>query len=62
MGAARACYESAREYAKAREQFGAPIASFQLPQEKPGTAPSATREGLPGAAGALSRLLLAHRH
>ena len=34
MGAARTCYETALEYAKAREQFGAPIASFQLTQEK----------------------------
>jgi glutaryl-CoA dehydrogenase len=34
MGAARACYETALEYAKTREQFGAPIASFQLTQEK----------------------------
>jgi glutaryl-CoA dehydrogenase len=34
MGAARTCYETALEYAKTREQFGAPIASFQLTQEK----------------------------
>jgi glutaryl-CoA dehydrogenase len=34
MGAARACYESALEYAKARTQFGRPIASFQLTQRK----------------------------
>jgi glutaryl-CoA dehydrogenase len=34
MGAARTCYETALKYAKAREQFGAPIASFQLTQEK----------------------------
>ena len=31
---ARTCYETALEYAKTREQFGAPIASFQLTQEK----------------------------
>ena len=34
MGAARACYEAALEYAKTRVQFGKPIAAFQLTQEK----------------------------
>jgi glutaryl-CoA dehydrogenase len=34
MGAARACYETALEYAKTRVQFGKPIGSFQLTQEK----------------------------
>ena len=34
MGAARACYESALEYSKSRQQFGVPIASFQLTQQK----------------------------
>jgi glutaryl-CoA dehydrogenase len=34
MGAARACYESALDYATSREQFGKPIASFQLTQRK----------------------------
>jgi glutaryl-CoA dehydrogenase len=34
VGAARACYETALEYAKTRHQFGKPIASFQLTQEK----------------------------
>ena len=34
MGAARACYESALEYAKTRSQFGKPIGSFQLTQKK----------------------------
>jgi glutaryl-CoA dehydrogenase len=34
MGAARDCFETALEYAKGREQFGKPIASFQLTQEK----------------------------
>jgi glutaryl-CoA dehydrogenase len=34
MGAARACYESALEYAKTRVQWGKPIAGFQLTQEK----------------------------
>jgi glutaryl-CoA dehydrogenase len=34
MGAARACYETALEYTKTRVQFGRPIGSFQLTQEK----------------------------
>jgi len=34
LGAARTCYETALEYAQARQQFGAPIAAFQLTQEK----------------------------
>ncbi len=34
MGAARACYEAALDYALSREQFGRPIASFQLTQRK----------------------------
>ncbi len=34
MGAARACYDSALEYAKTRVQFGKPIAGFQLTQRK----------------------------
>ena len=34
MGAARACYESALEYAKTRVQFDRPIAAYQLTQEK----------------------------
>jgi glutaryl-CoA dehydrogenase len=34
MGAARACYQTALEYAKSRVQFGKPIAGFQLTQEK----------------------------
>ena len=34
MGAARACYEAALDYAGDRKQFGAPIASFQLTQRK----------------------------
>ncbi len=34
MGAARACYEAALEYAKTRVQFGRPIAGFQLTQRK----------------------------
>ncbi|MFL1427802.1 MULTISPECIES: acyl-CoA dehydrogenase family protein [unclassified Nocardiopsis] len=33
-GAARACYEAALEYAGTREQFGRPIAGFQLTQRK----------------------------
>jgi len=34
MGAARACFECALEYAKTRVQFGKPIGAFQLTQEK----------------------------
>ena len=34
VGAARACYEAALRYAGEREQFGKPIASFQLTQRK----------------------------
>ncbi|MGD9484446.1 acyl-CoA dehydrogenase family protein [Streptomyces sp. TRM70308] len=34
MGAARASFDAALEYARAREQFGRPIAGFQLTQAK----------------------------
>jgi glutaryl-CoA dehydrogenase len=34
IGAARACYEAALDYAGSRVQFGKPIASFQLTQAK----------------------------
>ncbi|WP_227353283.1 acyl-CoA dehydrogenase family protein [Haladaptatus salinisoli] len=34
VGAARDCFETAREYAINRDQFGGPIARFQLQQEK----------------------------
>ena len=34
IGAARACFEAALEYAKTRVQFGRPIGGFQLMQEK----------------------------
>ena len=34
LGAARACYETALEYARTRVQFGAPIGAYQLTQEK----------------------------
>lgn len=36
LGAAMACYDEARHYAMRREQFGRPIASFQLVQAKLG--------------------------
>ncbi|MDR9451311.1 MAG: acyl-CoA dehydrogenase family protein [Acidimicrobiia bacterium] len=34
IGAARSCYEAALDYAKERIQFGVPIASFQMTQQK----------------------------
>jgi glutaryl-CoA dehydrogenase len=34
MGAARACFEAAVDYATSREQFGRPIGGFQLTQRK----------------------------
>lgn len=34
MGSARTCYETALEYASQREQFGSPLAAFQLTQRK----------------------------
>lgn len=34
VGAARDCFETARQYATDREQFGGPIARFQLQQDK----------------------------
>ncbi|WP_347350170.1 acyl-CoA dehydrogenase family protein [Intrasporangium sp.] len=34
VGAARACYEAALDYSLSREQFGRPIAGFQLVQRK----------------------------
>src|SRR5919107_5424429 len=34
MGAARECFECALSYAREREQFGKPIAAFQITQEK----------------------------
>ncbi|GAA0664592.1 acyl-CoA dehydrogenase family protein [Natronoarchaeum mannanilyticum] len=34
VGAARDCFEAAREYATDRDQFGKPIGGFQLQQEK----------------------------
>jgi glutaryl-CoA dehydrogenase len=34
MGSARSCFQTALEYSKEREQFGKPIASFQLTQKK----------------------------
>ncbi len=34
VGAARDCFETARDYAKDRDQFGGPIARFQIQQQK----------------------------
>jgi len=34
MGAAAACYECALDYVRSREQFGKPLAAFQMTQEK----------------------------
>jgi glutaryl-CoA dehydrogenase len=34
VGAARACYESALDYSSSRIQFGRPISSFQIQQNK----------------------------
>ncbi|MDP9343778.1 MAG: acyl-CoA dehydrogenase family protein [Actinomycetota bacterium] len=34
MGAARSCFQAALDYAKTREQFGKPIGSFQITQQK----------------------------
>ena len=34
IGSARACFESALDYSKQREQFGKPLAAFQLTQRK----------------------------
>ena len=34
MGAARSCFDAALRYSKSRVQFGKPIGSFQLTQEK----------------------------
>jgi glutaryl-CoA dehydrogenase len=34
MGSARSCFQAALEYSKTREQFGRPIGSFQLTQQK----------------------------
>jgi acyl-CoA dehydrogenase/glutaryl-CoA dehydrogenase len=34
VGAARNCFETARQYAKDRDQFGGPIGRFQLQQDK----------------------------
>ena len=45
MGAARACYESALEYATTREQFGKPIGAFQLTQRKLATCSSRSSGG-----------------
>jgi glutaryl-CoA dehydrogenase len=34
IGAARACFEAALDYSRERQQFGRPIASFQIQQQK----------------------------
>ncbi len=46
MGAARACFEAALEYAKTRVQWGRPIAGFQLTQEKLATMATEINKGL----------------
>ena len=45
VGAARACFESALEYSLTREQFGKPIASFQLTQAKLADMAAAVQQG-----------------
>ena len=52
-GAARACYEAALDYAKSREQFGKPIAAYQLTQAK--LVEMAVKVGQSHAAGAAPR-------
>jgi len=46
VGAARACYQAALEYAKERQQFDRPIASFQLTQRKLVNMMVATNKGM----------------
>jgi glutaryl-CoA dehydrogenase len=45
VGAARACFEAALEYSLTREQFGKPIASFQLTQAKLADMAAAVQQG-----------------
>ncbi|MCB0829004.1 MAG: acyl-CoA dehydrogenase family protein [Solirubrobacterales bacterium] len=45
IGAARACYETALDYSLTREQFGEPIASFQLTQAKLADMAAAVQQG-----------------
>jgi glutaryl-CoA dehydrogenase len=45
VGAARACYEAALDYSLTREQFGVPIASFQLSQAKLADMAAAVQQG-----------------
>jgi glutaryl-CoA dehydrogenase len=45
VGAARASYEAALEYSLTREQFGVPIASFQLTQAKLADMAAAVQQG-----------------
>ena len=45
VGAARACFEAALDYSLTREQFGVPIASFQLTQAKLADMAAAVQQG-----------------
>ena len=45
VGAARSCYEAAFDYSLTREQFGVPIASFQLTQAKLADMAAAVQQG-----------------
>jgi glutaryl-CoA dehydrogenase len=45
VGAARSCYEAALDYSLTREQFGVPIASFQLTQAKLADMAAAVQQG-----------------
>ena len=46
IGAARACFEAALSYSRERNQFGRPLASFQLVQERLATMATEVNRGL----------------